>query len=72
MSGLARALVQAGRLTASQADAVQKKAALDRIAFIDALLSSGSIDAAALAHAATKCRIMGPSFRSRLTVPGPG
>jgi type IV pilus assembly protein PilB len=49
MSGLARALVQAGRLTVAQADAVHKKAAAERTAFIDALLGSGSIDAGALA-----------------------
>jgi type IV pilus assembly protein PilB len=49
MSGLARALVQAGRLTVAQADAVQKKAATERTAFIDALLASGGIDAGALA-----------------------
>jgi type IV pilus assembly protein PilB len=49
MSGLARALVQAGRLTVPQADAVQKKAVAERTAFIDALLASGGIDAGALA-----------------------
>src|SRR3954464_13730639 len=49
MSGLARALVQAGRLTVPQADAVQKKAAAEKLAFIDALLASGGIDAGALA-----------------------
>ncbi|SEN59337.1 type IV pilus assembly protein PilB [Duganella sp. CF517] len=49
MSGLARALLQAGRLSALQAEALQKKAALDRLAFIDVLLSSGVIDARALA-----------------------
>ena len=49
MSGLARALVQAGRLPAAQADALQKQAAIDKIPFIDTLVASGSIDARALA-----------------------
>ena len=49
MSGLARALVQAGRLPAAQADALQKQAAADKVPFIDALIASGSIDARALA-----------------------
>ncbi|MDP3670193.1 MAG: type IV-A pilus assembly ATPase PilB [Telluria sp.] len=49
MSGLARALVQAGRLTAAQADTLQKKAAADKGQFIDTLLAAGSIDARALA-----------------------
>jgi type IV pilus assembly protein PilB len=49
MAGLARALTQAGRLTGAQADALQKKAVLDKTAFIDALLASGTIDARALA-----------------------
>ncbi len=49
MAGLARALVQAGRLSVGQADALQKKATLDKSAFIDALLDSGIIDAGALA-----------------------
>jgi type IV pilus assembly protein PilB len=49
MSGLARALVQAGRLTMPQADALHKKAAADKTAFIDALLASGGIDAGTLA-----------------------
>jgi type IV pilus assembly protein PilB len=49
MSGLARALVQAGRLTPAQADALQKKASAERAAFIDVLLASGAIDARALA-----------------------
>ena len=49
MSGLARALVQAGRLPAAQADALQKKAAADKTPFIDALLGSGAIDPLALA-----------------------
>ncbi len=49
MSGLARALVQAGRLTPAQADALQKKAAAERTPFIDALVVGGTIDAASLA-----------------------
>ena len=49
MSGLARALTQAGRLTAAQADAVQKKSTLDKLPFIDSLVGSGLIDARALA-----------------------
>jgi type IV pilus assembly protein PilB len=49
MPGLARALLQAGRLSAMQAEALQKKAMLDKLAFIDVLLSSGLIDARALA-----------------------
>jgi type IV pilus assembly protein PilB len=49
MSGLARALLQAGRLSAPQADALQKKASADKTQFIDALLASGAIDARALA-----------------------
>jgi type IV pilus assembly protein PilB len=49
LSGLARALVQASRLSPGQADTLQKKAAADKTAFIDALLESGIIDAGALA-----------------------
>ena len=49
MSGLARALVQAGRLSMPQADALQKKAVADKTPFIDALLAGGSIDARSLA-----------------------
>jgi type IV pilus assembly protein PilB len=49
MSGLARALMQAGRLSMAQADALQKKAALEKIAFIDALIGGGVIDAKSLA-----------------------
>jgi type IV pilus assembly protein PilB len=49
MSGLARALVQAGRLSMQQADALQKKAAADKAPFIDTLLAGGSIDARSLA-----------------------
>ncbi|WP_070267233.1 type IV-A pilus assembly ATPase PilB [Duganella sp. HH101] len=49
MPGLARALMQAGRLSAAQADMLQKKAVSDKHAFIDVLLASGAIDARALA-----------------------
>ncbi len=49
LSGLARALVQANRLSASQADTLHRKAAADKTAFIDALLESGIIDSATLA-----------------------
>jgi type IV pilus assembly protein PilB len=49
MSGLARALVQAGRLTVAQVDALQKSASAEKTQFIDALLASKSIDGAALA-----------------------
>jgi type IV pilus assembly protein PilB len=49
LSGLARALVQANRLSAVQADVLHKKAAQEKTAFIDALLSSGAIAPRALA-----------------------
>ena len=49
LSGLARALVQANRLSAVQADMLHKKAAQDKGAFIDVLLASGAIDARTLA-----------------------
>ncbi len=49
MPGLARALVQAGRLTLPQADTLQKKASADKAGFIDTLLGSGSVDARSLA-----------------------
>jgi len=49
MAGLARALVQAGRLTVPQADALQKKAALDKVQFIDTLLLGGTMDSRTLA-----------------------
>ncbi|WP_036248318.1 type IV-A pilus assembly ATPase PilB [Massilia sp. BSC265] len=49
LSGLARALVQAGRLSPGQADALQKKAVADKTPFIDALLESGIIEPGALA-----------------------
>jgi type IV pilus assembly protein PilB len=49
LPGLARALVQAGRLSLPQADGLQKKAAADKIGFIDTLLGAGVIDARGLA-----------------------
>jgi type IV pilus assembly protein PilB len=49
MPGLARALMQAGRLTPQQADALCKKAAADKANFIDTLLAGGSIDSKSLA-----------------------
>jgi len=49
LPGLARALVQAGRLTLPQADTLQKKASADKAGFIDTLLGSSSIDAKSLA-----------------------
>jgi type IV pilus assembly protein PilB len=49
LPGLARALLQSGRLTMPQADGLQKKAAADKAGFIDTLLGSGLIDARNLA-----------------------
>jgi type IV pilus assembly protein PilB len=49
MSGLARALLQAGRLSAAQADALNKKAITEKSPFIDVLLQGGTIDARTLA-----------------------
>jgi type IV pilus assembly protein PilB len=49
LPGLARALVQAGRLSLPQADGLQKKAAADKTGFIDTLLGAGVIDARGLA-----------------------
>jgi type IV pilus assembly protein PilB len=49
MPGLARALMQAGRLSAVQAEALQKKSVAEKQAFIDVLLSSGAIESKALA-----------------------
>ena len=43
ISGLARALVQAGRLTSDQVDGLHKTASNDRTRFIDALLASGHL-----------------------------
>jgi type IV pilus assembly protein PilB len=49
MSGLARALVQAGRLSTQQAEALGKQAAAEKVPFIDVLIDSKSIDARSLA-----------------------
>jgi type IV pilus assembly protein PilB len=49
MSGLARALMQAGRLTQPQAEALHKKALAEKGQFIDMLLAGGTIDARSLA-----------------------
>jgi len=49
MPGLARVLVQAGRLTAAQADALHKRAGTEKQPFIDVLLGSGMIGARDLA-----------------------
>lgn len=49
MSGLARALLQAGRISAQQADALHKKSASEKTPFIDVLLQSGTVDARSLA-----------------------
>ncbi|MTW13298.1 type IV-A pilus assembly ATPase PilB [Pseudoduganella eburnea] len=49
MSGLARALMQAGRLTPPQADALNKKAQTEKSTFIDVLLAGGTIKPAELA-----------------------
>lgn len=50
LSGLARALLQAGKLSAQQADALSKQAAAEKVQFIDMLLSSGTIDSRSLAN----------------------
>ncbi|MDY7546521.1 type IV-A pilus assembly ATPase PilB [Glaciimonas sp. Gout2] len=50
MSGLARALVQAGRLTVDQVDGLHKTASNEQMRFIDALLASGQLDASGLAQ----------------------
>ncbi len=47
--GLARALLQAGRLTAQQVDTLVKKCTSEKIPFIDTLLQSGNIDGKSLA-----------------------
>ncbi len=49
MSGLARALLQAGRLSTTQAETLNKKSASEKSPFIDALLQSGCIDTRTLA-----------------------
>lgn len=50
MSGLARALLQAGRLSAQQAESLSRKAATEKSYFIDVLLQAGVVDARALAQ----------------------
>ncbi|MES2831315.1 MAG: type IV-A pilus assembly ATPase PilB [Pseudomonadota bacterium] len=49
MSGLARALLQAGRLSSQQVDTLGKQAASENNPFIDVLLASGALDARSLA-----------------------
>ncbi len=49
LSGLPRALLQAGRLTPPQVDAIQRQATSEKIPFIDALLRVGDLDAKSLA-----------------------
>jgi type IV pilus assembly protein PilB len=49
LSGLPRALLQAGRLSQDQIDNIQRQANNSRTPFIDALISEGDIDAGALA-----------------------
>ncbi len=49
LPGLARALVQANRLTIQQIDTLIKKSVADKLPFIDTLLASGTIDAGTLA-----------------------
>ncbi|MGV3741226.1 MAG: type IV-A pilus assembly ATPase PilB [Burkholderiaceae bacterium] len=50
MSGLARALLQAGRLSAQQAETFSKKATAEKTSFIDVLLQAGAIDGRTLAQ----------------------
>lgn len=49
ISGLARALLQAGKLSAAQVETLSKQATTEKIAFIDVLINTKSIDAKALA-----------------------
>lgn len=49
LPGLARALIQANRLSTVQADALHKKAVQEKTTFIDALLASGAIEPRMLA-----------------------
>jgi type IV pilus assembly protein PilB len=49
LSGLARALVQAGRISIQQVETIHKQISPEKPAFIDALLESKSIDAHSLA-----------------------
>ena len=48
-SGLARALLQANKLTNAQLDSIQKKAQIDKSLFIDALLQNGAMNTKDLA-----------------------
>jgi type IV pilus assembly protein PilB len=48
-SGLARALVQSGRISIAQAEALNKKAHIEKTSFIDVLIDSKTIDARSLA-----------------------
>jgi type IV pilus assembly protein PilB len=49
MSGLGRALLQAGKLSLQQADTLTKKASAEKLFFIDVLLQSSVIDSRSLA-----------------------
>jgi type IV pilus assembly protein PilB len=49
VSGLARALLQAGRLSAQQVEVLSKQATAEKMPFIDVLLQSGSTEPRALA-----------------------
>jgi len=49
IAGLARSLLQAGRLSSAQAEQLSKQSAQEKIPFIDVLLQSALIDARALA-----------------------
>jgi len=49
VSGLARALLQAGRLTSAQVEALSKQSATDKVPFIDVLIQSGTLDARSVA-----------------------
>jgi type IV pilus assembly protein PilB len=49
IAGLARSLLQAGRLSTAQAEQLSKQSAQEKIPFIDVLLQSALIDARALA-----------------------
>jgi type IV pilus assembly protein PilB len=49
MSGLGRALLQAGKLSMQQADTLTKKAAAEKLFFIDVLLQASVIDSRSLA-----------------------
>lgn len=50
MSGLARALLQAGRISAQQAETFTRKATSEKSSFIDVLLQAGTIDGRTLAQ----------------------